>query len=165
MIIKPSEVILECNTFDKEHITLVNLVNGVYKLLRENRKNLAVEVFYDGLVAYTNAHLRHEEELMSMYKYPELDVHVKTHEVFRKVIAEDLANFDDLKGFVSNLGLSMSWIFNHIRKTDRKYVEYYKRIGVYNEACSVESVTIDKSLEDFLKELLEEDFITAEGGL
>lgn len=164
MLIKPKEVLLNCPTFDEEHITLVNLVNGIYKLLKENKKKTAIEVFHEGLVAYTNSHLKHEEEVMSMYNYPDLDIHIKAHQVFRKVIVEDLANFDDLRGFVSNLGLSMSWIFNHIRKTDRKYVEYYKKIGVYELACNKEGVSINKDLENFLKELLAEDYITAEGG-
>ena len=160
MLIKPEDILLNCSTFDKEHIMLVNLVNGIYKLLKEQRKKLAMEVFHDGLIAYTNSHLSHEEEVMKAYNYPQLDMHLKAHEVFKKIIAEDLAHFDDLKEFSSKLGLSMSWIFNHIKKTDRKYVEYFKEKGVYEKACCEESASIDEGLENFLKELLNQDYIS-----
>ncbi len=161
MIIKPEDVLINCSTFDKEHVTLVNLINGIYKLLQQDKKELAKEIFHEGLVAYTESHLKHEEEFMSMYKYPELDAHIKAHQIFRKIIVEDLSNFESPKDFVSNLGLSMSWIFTHIRKTDRKYVEFFVKMGVYEKTCTEKTVPIDKSLESFLRSILTEDFIDA----
>jgi hemerythrin len=111
------------------------------------------------VVRYTEKHLKHEEEVMEKFGYPDLEKHKKTHEVFRKVIAEDIKNLDDPKVFASEAALAMSWVISHVKKTDKKYVDYFKEKGCWEEACKLLEKPVELGLEEKLKEILGEDYI------
>jgi len=159
IIIDPKEVINGCEVFDKEHLMLVNLLNAVYKLLKEGRKKEAKELFKEGVVKYTDKHLRHEGEVMQKFGFPELEIHRKTHEVFRKVIVEDIKHLDNPKIFASEAALAMSWVRTHIKKTDKKYVEFFKKQGCWEEACKLLEKPVEIGVESILREILKDKFL------
>jgi len=159
MLIDPKEVLNGCPVFDAEHVMLVNLLNAVYKLLKEGKKDEAKKLFQEGVVRYTEKHLKHEEEVMEKFGYPDLEKHKKTHHIFRKVIEEDIKNLDDPKVFASEAALAMSWVISHVKKTDKKYVDYFKEKGCWEEACKLLEKPVELGLEEKLKEILGDDYI------
>jgi hemerythrin len=159
MLFDAREVINGCKVFDTEHMLLVNLLNAVYKLLKEGKREKAKELFKKGVIEYTEKHLRHEEEVMERFGYPDLERHKKTHETFRKVIAEDIKNLEDPKVFASEAALAMGWVVSHIKKTDRKYVDYFKQKGVWEDACKALEKAVKLEIEEKLKEILGKDYV------
>jgi len=159
MLLKAEEIINGCGVFDAEHVMLINLINAIHKLLKEGRKEDAKRIFKEGLVAYTEKHLSHEEEVMEKYGYPELEKHKKAHEIFKKVISEDMNKLDDAKAFAAEAALAMGWVFGHIRKSDRKYVEWFKEKGCWSEACEELEKPVRLGIEGELREILGEEFV------
>jgi len=159
MIFKGEEVINGCEVFDAEHLMLVNLINAIHKLLKEGKKEEAKRIFKEGLVKYTEKHLAHEEEVMEKFGYPDLDKHKKAHEIFKKVITEDMGKLEDAKVFASEAALAMGWVFGHIKKNDRKYVEFFKEKGCWEEACKELEKPVELGIEEELREILGEEFL------
>ena len=116
---------------DEEHKNLINMLNQIYELLREKKREEACRFFMDEIVNYVETHLSHEEEFMESIGYPDLENHKKVHEVFRKEILKlcDAIEKGDPHEFASALSLCWGWLFSHIQKTDRKYGEFYKSKG------------------------------------
>jgi hemerythrin len=117
---------------DEQHSKLVELLNNTYELLKEGKKEEAVELFKKELLAYVEHHLSEEEKFMEEIGYPELEQHRKVHELFRKEIynlAPHVENGDP-KAFRQALSLAWGWLYNHIAKTDKKYGIYAKEMGI-----------------------------------
>jgi len=117
--------------FDEHHRRLVELINQVYELLREGKKEEAMRVFTEELIAYTEYHLTEEEKFMQEIGYPEYEQHKKVHDIFRKEILrlKPAVESGDVEAFKQQLALAWGWLFNHIAKTDKKYGEYYKKLS------------------------------------
>ncbi|MBX0311030.1 MAG: hemerythrin family protein [Sulfurihydrogenibium sp.] len=117
---------------DNQHVKLVELLNKTYDLLKEGKRNEAVRLFKNEIIAYTEHHLSEEEKFMEEIGYPELEQHKKVHELFRKEIhnlAPHVENGDP-KAFKQALSLAWGWLYNHIAKTDKKYGIYAKEKGL-----------------------------------
>ena len=117
---------------DKQHMRLVELLNSVYELLKEGKKEEALELFKREILSYTEYHLSEEEKFMEKIGYPELDDHRKVHDMFRREIC-NLAPYigkGDPKAFREALAHAWGWIYTHIAKTDKKYGIYAKEKGL-----------------------------------
>jgi hemerythrin len=117
---------------DKQHIRLVALLNNVYELLKEGKREEALELFKREILSYVEYHLSEEEKFMEKIGYPELDQHRKVHDMFRREIY-NLAPYieeGDQKAFKEALSYAWGWLYNHITKTDKKYAIYAKEKGL-----------------------------------
>jgi hemerythrin-like metal-binding domain len=117
---------------DKQHMRLVALLNNVYKLLKEGKKEEAFELFKRELLSYVEYHLSEEEKFMEKIGYPELDKHRKVHDMFRREVY-NLASYiekGDSKAFREALSYALGWLYTHIAKTDKKYGIYAKEKGL-----------------------------------
>jgi len=117
---------------DKQHMRLVALLNNVYELLKEGKKEEAIELFKREILSYVEYHLSEEEKFMEKIGYPELDHHRKVHDMFRREIY-NLAPYmekGDPKAFREALSYVWGWLYNHIAKTDKKYGIYAKEKGL-----------------------------------
>jgi hemerythrin len=132
MIEFDSNLLTHVEEMDEQHSKLVELLNNTYKLLREGKKEEAVQLFKSELIAYVEHHLSEEEKFMEEIGYPELEQHRKVHELFRKEVynlAPHVENGDP-KAFKQALSLAWGWLYNHIAKTDKKYGIYAKEKGI-----------------------------------
>ena len=117
---------------DKQHVRLVELLNNVYELLKEGKREEAFEFFERELLSYVEYHLSEEEKFMEKIGYPELDKHRKVHDMFRREVY-NLASYmeeGDPKAFREALSYALGWLYNHIAKTDKKYGIYAKEKGL-----------------------------------
>ncbi len=132
MIEFDNSLITHVEEMDKQHLRLVALLNNTYELLKEGRKEEALELFQKELLSYVEFHLSEEEKFMEKIGYPELESHKKVYEIFRREV-KNLAPYverGDLKAFREALSYAWGWLYNHIAKTDKKYGIYAKERGL-----------------------------------
>ena len=118
-------------TIDQQHRRLVDLVNKLYRAMRNRAGKTALGGILTELAQYTVDHFRDEEALMVKAGYEQLNAHKKEHEKlvgsvvdFQKKFQEGSATVSlDLMNFLSN------WLLNHIKIVDRRYVSALKKIG------------------------------------
>lgn len=131
MIEFDEELVTHVEEMDKQHMRLVELLNNVYELLKEGKKEEAIELFEKEIVAYTEYHLSEEEKFMEKIGYPELEQHKKVHDIFRREVYNLIQYVEkgDPKAFREALSYAWGWLYNHIAKTDKKYAIYAKENG------------------------------------
>jgi hemerythrin len=117
---------------DKQHMRLVALLNNVYELLKEGKKEEAFELFKRELLSYVEYHLSEEEKFMEKIGYPGLDDHRKVHDMFRREVYNLAPHIEkgDPKAFRGALSYAWGWLYTHIAKTDKKYGIYAKEKGL-----------------------------------
>lgn len=123
-----AEFRLGIDQVDNEHIILVNMLNDVYALVAEGKRDEARQYFSETLSNYVDEHFSSEEQFMDSIGYPELHTHRKIHENFKNSLLKMLPMIEavDEKAFRNTLWDTFTWIVNHIGKTDRKYATFYQ---------------------------------------
>ncbi|MBI1208254.1 MAG: bacteriohemerythrin [Azospirillum sp.] len=114
-------------TIDDEHKFLFSIYNDLVSALERDETETVVGRVVQELLAYTNYHFGHEEELMSTFEYPDLQAHKKQHDNFiaqlHKIEAHLAAGEWDLVSFA---GFVKKWILGHIMVTDTRLGEFLK---------------------------------------
>ncbi len=112
---------------DNQHQGLIKMINDLFEACKEGEEK-ANEVFkttMKELVGYIKVHFKTEEDLLTMYGYPEEEFkkHKNEHEKFVIKILENVSDFESGKRFVPNQITSFlkDWLLNHIAVTDKKY--------------------------------------------
>lgn len=113
---------------DAQHKTLVDLINSLYDLLEAGKKKEAMDLFRERVKVYLEKHLSDEEKFMESIGYPDLEIHKRAHEKFRKLMLEvcEKLKEEDEREFRSALALLWGWLYSHIQKVDKKYGQFYK---------------------------------------
>jgi hemerythrin len=132
MIKFDNNLLTHVEEMDKQHMKFVELLNSTYELLREGKKEEALELFERDLLAYMEHHLSEEEKFMEKIGYPELEQHRKVHELFRREVYNlaPLIEKGGPKAFREALSFAWGWLYSHIAKTDKKYGIYAKEVEI-----------------------------------
>ncbi|QSX32039.1 bacteriohemerythrin [Shewanella avicenniae] len=120
--------LLEIN---RQHQTLVNLVNELYYLLQHNYGAASIKRVVQGLIDYTANHFKYEETLFELFDYRHQQEHSNIH---RRLVGQVL-DFQRRVEAGENIGDELmsflkSWLINHIQKEDRAYCEHFKSRGM-----------------------------------
>lgn len=111
--------------FDEEHKKIVELVQGVFEAVKENRGGDFEKVIQE-LVDYTGYHFTNEEQAMMADEYPEIEQHRKEHQK----LMEQAANFQEISKDMNKEQVQKfyrflrDWLLDHIINCDKKYGEY-----------------------------------------
>lgn len=126
-----AEFRLDIDLIDNEHIKLVDMLNDVYALLGEGKRDEARQYFNETLSSYVNEHFSNEEKFMVSIGFPYFNEHKKIHENFKKSFHElqPLIESCDEAAFRKALNDAFVWIIAHIGKTDKKYAVFYLSKG------------------------------------
>lgn len=116
---------------DEQHKWLVDLTNKLYDSTSNDRQINSAEIgnILEQLVDYTINHFIAEETLFANLGYPETTSHVKQHNMFtHKVysLLERHESGDDSVASIETLELLKNWLTNHIMKTDKDYIEFFR---------------------------------------
>ncbi|WP_297453129.1 bacteriohemerythrin [Persephonella sp.] len=117
---------------DQQHKKLVDILNSFYTELAGNvDRDEAIKHFFNDLEKYLILHLKFEEEFMQQMGFDNFENHKKVHDMFIKLYKEEKERYlsGDKKALNELVALSLSWLLNHIAKTDRKYAEFYKKLN------------------------------------
>jgi hemerythrin len=123
-----TEFRLGIENVDKEHETLVNMLNQVHNLISEGKREEARSYFNETLTLYVNEHFSNEEAFMESIGYEHLEEHKKIHQQFKDSFQDLKPKIDsaDDAAFRNALNDTFTWIINHIGRTDKKYANYLK---------------------------------------
>ena len=116
---------------DSQHKWLIDKINDFYALYQTDKADLAVMTMLDSIVEYMSEHFACEEDFLLRYGYPGLDAHRRSHRELAAKAAILIERFretgaipvDELAGFL------IEWIYGHIGRTDRAYVDYIRSRG------------------------------------
>ena len=114
--------------FDKEHHKLVELIDVMYRAIRDKKGKEVTENVIGELINYTVYHFNNEERAMAVVNFPELEEHKAEHAKLKQE-AQDLqvkimTGFPD--GAVELYHFLRDWLINHIQDSDKKYGPYLK---------------------------------------
>lgn len=128
---------------DGEHKRLVELCNTLYKAIVSGDTSERKSFVFNALkecADYVRTHFGHEEKLMQVCGYKDLEAHKKEHAEFAKIVLEKCRNFEK-ETYYSSMELVRflrDWILSHIAHMDRLFVGDLKaylektRGGVHN---------------------------------
>jgi len=117
---------------DEQHKKLVDMLNEFYHELEEGHRDEAVHHFLEELEKYLQYHFEYEESLLQRINYPDTPNHKKTHEMFKKLYREEIEKFlkGDTKALRELVAFTLSWLYTHIMRTDKKYANFMKENGL-----------------------------------
>lgn len=116
---------------DEQHHILVNTLNDASELLEKEYSLENLQNITKDLLSYALYHFETEEELMSEYGYnrekvDEYEKHMKQHRDFSNKVLEirDSLKNGNLIEKEKLIKFLVSWLINHINKTDKKLGEF-----------------------------------------
>jgi methyl-accepting chemotaxis protein len=117
---------------DSEHKTLFELLGRIWELVSEGDIETAKRVFTETLVGYAQTHLRHEEEILHKYGYPEVQEHTRTHNAIVDKLGDIVGKIrtGGVEEIERGVSFVVDWLLNHIDKVDRKYADYFRSKGL-----------------------------------
>lgn len=117
---------------DEQHRRLVEMINGLYRIISSNAVRSDKRELLLKLVDYAKVHFKYEEILFARYDYPLRKEHVVIHRDFLKKIVEfNEREEDDEREFSYRLFLFLKeWLIDHILKEDRKYCHLFREKGL-----------------------------------
>jgi len=119
--------------FDSHHRRLFGIANTIAMLAGEECSSATLLAALSALVEYTRYHFTAEEELMELYRYPDMELHAREHlELTNEVLAYVENAFRDGVPHQSELIVFMeSWLMPHVKGEDHKYGAFLNENGVY----------------------------------
>jgi hemerythrin len=125
------EMELNIPEIDNQHKKLVYLLNKFYSENKAGVHEKAIEDFLKELRDYLSFHLDWEEKFLEEIGFDDIENHKKTHDLFKKFYAEEVNKYlknKDEKALRELVAFTLSWLYTHIMKSDRKYAQYYHEI-------------------------------------
>ncbi|MFH2136750.1 MAG: bacteriohemerythrin [Patescibacteria group bacterium] len=122
--------------FDEQHQKYLELANQIDALsmapIFDKEKILAA---LDEFVKYAPYHLVSEEKFFEEYKFPERELHIAEHNLYREKIKEFLSKAQnpdaDLKQIAKDLSdFAVDWLLRHVTLMDQHYTEFFNEHGV-----------------------------------
>jgi hemerythrin len=127
------EISIRVAQFDSHHRKLVGIANAIALHLERGSERSALCDALDALVAYTCHHFTAEEQLMTLYGFPDAASHCKQHEELAQQILDyrDHVMNGEIPDKAGFLKFVEHWLVRHIEDEDRRYGEFLNSKGVY----------------------------------
>ncbi|WDP92843.1 MAG: bacteriohemerythrin [Desulfobacter sp.] len=117
---------------DEQHRELVAMVNELHRAMKLKAGAREAGQILKRLADYTVYHFGFEEELFDAHGYPETDAHKKIHQDLVAKVVEIQEDFNQGKAALSMelMEFLTRWLREHILKTDKAYVPFFKEKGL-----------------------------------
>lgn len=133
---------LECSvgvaSFDNEHWQLMKLVNELYDNMLAGKARERVIDIIESVLAYSDLHLKHEEETMAWAQYPDAPGHLARHDEFRRAVRDFQARARETEGTLAMIDVTRElavflkgWLEKHIFDEDRRLGQFLNAKGVH----------------------------------
>ena len=131
-IVWSEELSVNILALDSKHKRLVQLLNDLNDAMTKGQGNAVLSNILTELVSYAKTHFKHEEDIMEKHGYPKLDVQKQEHREFMEKVKDVI---DKHQRGTTLLSISIfeflvSWIKNHIMKSDKAYSKFLNEKGV-----------------------------------
>jgi hemerythrin len=109
--------------FDREHHKLVELIDVMYRAVRDKEGKETARRACTELIAYTIYHFENEELAMSAVNYPELEAHREEHNRLKAEVKELEQRLETNFPEAANelYRFLRQWLVNHIQECDKRY--------------------------------------------
>lgn len=113
---------------DKQHRMLVDIINSLSDAHEAGKDKEELLKILEKLAIYAATHFAREEDLLSKFKYPDMDEHLAEHDDFEDTLYQFENKFKAGENDLTfNVLLFLSdWLINHISKTDQDFVSFLK---------------------------------------
>ena len=123
------DMVIDNGPIDDDHRKLVEQVNLLHSATTQGRGQDVVAQLLGSIVADTQEHLRREEHLMEVAKFPDLERHKQGHARFvqelRQLQQKYQAGSITVAAQLSTL--LRDWLSLHIRRNDKELQRFMKR--------------------------------------
>jgi hemerythrin len=119
--------------YDAEHMQLMAMVNDVYESMFSDAARVTLRSVLNGLIAYTERHFKHEEDMLAQAGYPLLNEHKMQHDLLKNQVLEFSGKASDTNDSLMSIEISKflkTWLLEHIQKEDKKYGQYLNAKGI-----------------------------------
>ena len=117
---------------DEQHKKLVSIINRMESY--RNTENCAqnIDQIFLELVNYSNYHFTIEETAMEKSKYPRLQIHRASHDIFIQKIHEFnvKSKKDNCFSLTETINFLYDWLIDHIMVEDQNYVSSIRHLFV-----------------------------------
>ncbi len=114
------------SAIDDDHKRLFQLFYEAHLVGQEDDSELLYKLASE-LILYTESHFKREEVVMTASNYPNCKEHFSTHNAIIKQLQNTLLKIVDGKQSIAEFILFFKdWFVDHIKKTDREFVQYTK---------------------------------------
>ena len=117
---------------EQQHIKLIAMINDLHDAMKQGKGKDILGKIVNGLINYAATHFKKEEKYFDLYGYPETDSHKKEHSAFVQKVSEFKDGFEKGKLTLSIEVMSFlsDWLKNHIKRTDKKYSQFFNEKGL-----------------------------------
>jgi hemerythrin len=115
-------------SIDEQHIKLLNLINNVRAAVLCDTGPDFERGALEDLIAYTQGHLKYEEELMRTHEYFDYEAHKGQHDQMVSLVDVYVKRYDE-KGseiLAEVADYLQRWLMQHIQGTDRKLCDFLR---------------------------------------
>ena len=121
-IILDESLSVDGGEIDEQHKMLIDLFNILSQSVFENDAPDYIEAVLDELISCTIWHFSHEERLMLMYKYDDLEGHRAEHKELIESVKELQNKFHEVNKQLTNDDIEYleDWLTGHILGRDMK---------------------------------------------
>ena len=132
MMLWSDDYSVEIQEIDEQHKYIVRYINELYGALSKKDHRDQVADIIHKLVEYTKVHFAVEEALMRIFHYEGYEHHKEIHDnIVQQVLTYQgmfLAGEDEVG--MELLMFLKGWLFDHINKADRQYIDTFHAAGV-----------------------------------
>jgi len=115
---------------DDQHKKLIEIINVAYNSDLQKDFEKGEEVFRD-LIEYTRVHFTTEKDFFEKCIYPGAEEHIVEHMALIEKLLEFKDKFDERSlDFHEFLEFLKTWLEDHLKVMDHKYVESFKTCGL-----------------------------------
>ena len=154
-----SEYNLGVEAIDRQHESLVELVNQVWESIVFRADEAKVMEILGQLERYTVAHFAAEEAYMQMVNYPAFSEHKGIHEAFiARIAAEKQAAMNGGQLTLGLVSFLRQWLLEHILKTDKAFVEFTRQTAATPAQAAPVAPVADEQPESLLRRVFKRFF-------
>ncbi len=125
---------LNYQPLDEEHKAFLNVVNQAYMAAQVD-DFLMIDKVFEKCYDYARNHFSHEEDIMERVQFPDIDNHMKSHQVFIHNVSEMRQQFEVAPSVEDKRKISLKlanflnvWLLGHIMSRDKILKPYLVRL-------------------------------------
>ncbi len=113
---------------DAQHRTLFGIAHELHTAMAAGQAKGSLAKILERLVQYTTMHFAHEERLMRLHQYPQLEQHQAEHAALTQQVVKFRADFLGGRAVITVQLLTFlkGWLEKHIKGSDFRYAPHLK---------------------------------------
>ena len=123
---------VKIDEIDQQHKKIIFMINELSDAMINKAGDEVMGKIIDEMIKYTDVHFKTEEDYFERFGYKETDKHKEEHLLFVNKVVEFYNAFkkSETEVTLELLKFLSYWLQDHIKVSDKKYVELFKKNGV-----------------------------------